>query len=750
MPYYRFSENDILYNELKLNPKSEFLIYSGNVYYNQTPEISGTQVTNVTHVPIGHTTLYEYNVDRQQDQLIRPFIKKSTSLTSFKTITTDQFNFDFSYGDTISGSYPLSASISRKYYAENGYDFVLQNAKQYRTEVEALRNTLRKYTPLNRHYQISSSYRDYTKDELNIVFIPSIFYGSSIKKGSVDFKFFISGSLAARAQDIYKDGSLIQTFPSSSYYSGSNVGVVLYNEGFAFLYSPPVYQTTFDLQFDGNDYLAITNKINSPPIQPQNISATKKVKKTSMSIMLNPQGMTQAEAKAELAGALESIDARGRDVTAEELEQIVKDGAAYVQANDFLGNNSDIEMMTSEGIPEFLNYDPLHFSFSLSAWINLTSSQSGPIIAYSGLTEDGSAVRQYSLSVEGDKLVGHSGGTAIASTADVADGTWKLVTLVSNPAQMKIYINGVEAGSGVPGAKLAGGTTGDASLGGTKHLLIGAARSGPNSFAYYDGRINEVAIWNTFLNDEQVLELYNDGCPLDITKHSQYSLNLKHSSGFNVNVAQVQHWNFESSFTAVGVQSEQIIYFSSNLGTPAWNPMTATRPSQVDTTVTCLASGYKGFGEGHTENYAQLGSATTASWAHWGDTGVPSDRLINSAYSLEFEGVQTTPVMTMFAYAGKADLNHSNNMTSYRWPGIISGSNNLSSSVSFVEDHTIKYKNIVSGSYKGYNEPFSKQTFISSIGIYDKDKNLIATAKLATPLRKREVDEYIFKLKLDI
>ena len=89
-------------------------------------------------------------------------------------------------------------------------------------------------------------------------------------------------------------------------------------------------------------------------------------------------------------------------------------------------------------------------------------------------------------------------------------------------------------------------------------------------------------------------------------------------------------------------------------------------------------------------------------------------------------------------------------MTSYEWPGLISGSSQVSSSVAFTEDHTIKYKNIVSGSYKGYDEPFSKQTFISSIGIYDKDKNLIAVAKLATPLKKREVDEYIFKLKLDI
>ena len=68
----------------------------------------------------------------------------------------------------------------------------------------------------------------------------------------------------------------------------------------------------------------------------------------------------------------------------------------------------------------------------------------------------------------------------------------------------------------------------------------------------------------------------------------------------------------------------------------------------------------------------------------------------------------------------------------------------------YIEDYHIRYKNVVSSSYRNYEEPFSKHTYISSIGIYDENKNLIAKAKLATPIRKREIDEYIFKLKLDI
>ena len=40
-------------------------------------------------------------------------------------------------------------------------------------------------------------------------------------------------------------------------------------------------------------------------------------------------------------------------------------------------------------------------------------------------------------------------------------------------------------------------------------------------------------------------------------------------------------------------------------------------------------------------------------------------------------------------------------------------------------------------------------TYISKIGIYDKDKNLIGVAKLATPVRKTESRSYTFKMKLD-
>mgnify|MGYP003338390764 CR=1 FL=1 len=46
--------------------------------------------------------------------------------------------------------------------------------------------------------------------------------------------------------------------------------------------------------------------------------------------------------------------------------------------------------------------------------------------------------------------------------------------------------------------------------------------------------------------------------------------------------------------------------------------------------------------------------------------------------------------------------------------------------------------------------PFEKETYISRIGLYDKDRKIIGYATLANPVKKTENREFIFKLKIDI
>ncbi len=224
---YKFGENDVFYNRIESHPKFNFYIAKGQVYYNNRVVQSGSFTSSVGCVPNGFVNLYEENVDRSSGStgLIYPFITKQSGLSAFKTISTSQFNSDFSYGDTITSSYPLSASVIREYYVQG----------ESRPHVDGLRNTLNYYLPLSRHYAFSSSLGDKSDQKLNLINIPSIIYGSGIEKGTINLKMFYTGTLIAEIQDSKRNGELIQVGPSGSTGSGSIAGVVLYNEGFLLL-----------------------------------------------------------------------------------------------------------------------------------------------------------------------------------------------------------------------------------------------------------------------------------------------------------------------------------------------------------------------------------------------------------------------------------------------------------------------------------------------------------------------------------
>ena len=107
----------------------------------------------------------------------------------------------FNYGDVITGSYPLSATIDRKFYSEYTADLPIPSTNiAYRPHVMALKNTLNDYIRVSPQYEYSASSDSllggWNKDRqmMTMISIPSIFYGSSIKKGSVDLKFFTTGT----------------------------------------------------------------------------------------------------------------------------------------------------------------------------------------------------------------------------------------------------------------------------------------------------------------------------------------------------------------------------------------------------------------------------------------------------------------------------------------------------------------------------------------------------------------------------
>jgi hypothetical protein len=167
--------------------------------------------------------------------------------------------------------------------------------------------------------------------------------------------------------------------------------------------------------------------------------------------------------------------------------------------------------------------------------------------------------------------------------------------------------------------------------------------------------------------------------------------------------------------------------------------------------------------------YTSLSSdwIATSSWAHFGayksfitaadiiaDPQSSSYAPLSSSYKVGFEGTSKTPVITMLAHAPKNDLVWSNNPT-YLDQSSLSDTYVKSfvaqtGTLVYRENENIPIKNTVSSSYYGYEEKFKPQTFISKIGIYNEDNELIAIAKLSNPVRKTNSQAYTFKLKLDL
>ena len=228
MSYYKFEQNDIFTNRIKAHPRTYFLINNNKIYYNNDvmPFRSGSTTDTIQNTEQGYLSLHEININRDNSpgsgDLVYPFVTKQGSLSSFKTVSTESFQ-NFQYGDKISGSYPMSASISTDHYTTSD-----------RNRITALKNTFNHYKPLSKHYSFKNTEWDKATQEMKLVSIPSIFFGSSIKKGSIKMNFYVSGSLVGTLEDKKKNGELIQTLPNDVNVN-KVAGVILYNEGFVAL-----------------------------------------------------------------------------------------------------------------------------------------------------------------------------------------------------------------------------------------------------------------------------------------------------------------------------------------------------------------------------------------------------------------------------------------------------------------------------------------------------------------------------------
>jgi hypothetical protein len=271
MSLRKFDRNDIILNTMRTYPPVEFFIYDSNIYYNKQPRQSGEFGQNVLGISTASISLYEYNIDRaggtgvNTDETLEttglnppiiPYITKDSARASFKTVGKTSYNNEFQWGDVLTATYPLSGTISREfipnpiqYYPSSGtldgraYDETAGASRsdpancvavegQFNRHYVALRNRLEYHSRFNQNYAISSSTWNKDTQQLNLISIPSIAYGTRIRPGTISLKWYVSGTLVGELQDLDQNGELVETTGSST---GSIGGVVLYEEGFLLL-----------------------------------------------------------------------------------------------------------------------------------------------------------------------------------------------------------------------------------------------------------------------------------------------------------------------------------------------------------------------------------------------------------------------------------------------------------------------------------------------------------------------------------
>jgi hypothetical protein len=139
----------------------------------------------------------------------------------------------------------LSGLITREEFRDGASIYCATGAPWHR-HYYAIRNKLDFYRTRSEHYAISSSFflsgaegtrTGWNKDlqEINAIMIPSIFFGSKIKPGTLSLKMYMTGTLIGELQDSKQNGELIQVSGALDHGwklgSGSVAGVALYEEG---------------------------------------------------------------------------------------------------------------------------------------------------------------------------------------------------------------------------------------------------------------------------------------------------------------------------------------------------------------------------------------------------------------------------------------------------------------------------------------------------------------------------------------
>jgi hypothetical protein len=496
---------------------------------------------------------------------------------------------------------------------------------------------------LSPHFQFTSDLGDKGTQELRLISIPSIFYGNSIKKGSVSLKFYVTGTLIGELNDHLKRGELRQS--GSAPYDG----IVAANNLFT--------HYKFDQTLADSDW----NKADGDVL----------IDSTSNGFNADPSVgsvIAQVEGKF-ISGALGNLD------------------------NEDYFERSSMTMTSSTGASG---------GFTVTCWLSKSTDPNNGSKNTDDYTLIGNNASLVRWRLYGDNWNNEAGkiywhirdvdGSQVFVNSSMPNALtdWVHIAATYQAGQTPLlYVNGeLQPDQGIA-ATIGSQPTGELAASGDLKIMGDAIGTD-----YMTGSLDDIRLYNKVLTQREVAAIYNA------------------PSGPGSEV-------IDGSGSVAGV----VLYDQGFI------MLTGSWP---------IAE--------HIENYTGAGAAQP----RWIDFATTSSALVNSSFQMDFSGTTYVPTVTMMANAPKGQLNQSNNPTfiEYGQSGSILA---YTSSNAYIENDKLSIKNVaqskLTASYASAS--FEKTTYISKIGLYDKDRNLIGIAKLANPVRKREIDEFTFKLKLD-
>lgn len=234
MTYKKFGGQDLIYNTLVTKPEYNFLIYSGSVYRNNYIPVDGTFSNKINHIGSGEISLHEINVNRPADSLVYSYIEKDTTRYANRTISTSQFDDrdQFAHGAQLTQSYPMKAGISRIFvpsgaeFSDHSFENIgsAVSAAANKKYIRALKNVIESRGDFGKQF----TYGSLGTQEVNMICVPAIFYGSKVDRKSIELNYYVTGTLVGQVKDSGGNGVLIETVGPRS---GSAAGVALYEHG---------------------------------------------------------------------------------------------------------------------------------------------------------------------------------------------------------------------------------------------------------------------------------------------------------------------------------------------------------------------------------------------------------------------------------------------------------------------------------------------------------------------------------------